>query len=152
MKPDTRSDTKKSPGLVLLTWCAPWLIALPITSVRRIISREELADDAGQELPLELAELLGLERAPGAPAPGAWVVVDRQTPVALGVDRCLQVVDPSTPVRRVPRSLLRSSLELACFPVLRPITGLTETPPVALWLDPARLPLGQRPAYAGASP
>ena len=140
-----------SSGLVLLTWCDPWLIGLPISSVKRIASPEDLFTPTRQEITADLGVLLGLtpDRPRTAVGSGSWVVVDRQTPVALRVDRCLQVIDPRIAVTPVPGGLLRGTISLGCFPLLAPVAGLDESPEFSLWLDPALLSLapllGHRP-------
>ena len=93
-----------APAKSLLVRCDPWLVALPVPCVRRLVSDEAVAvvagaagDSAwlgtvavdGERLPAwDLGRLLGL-----AGGGAAWVLIDRPMPAALRVGRCLHVVD-----------------------------------------------------------
>ncbi len=103
-----------APVKSLLVRCDPWLVALPVACVRRLVADEAVAAVAGavgdspwlgtvavggERLPAwDLGRLLGLKGG-GA----AWVLIDRPLPAALRVGRCLHVVDLAPEMsRRVP--------------------------------------------------
>ncbi len=119
--------------LVLLTWCAPWLVAVPVGAVRRIVETPTAADGIQHDL----ATVLGL---PAGGLGGSWLLIDCRPGLALRVDRCLQLVR-SGPLHLVPPALQRRAVALAAFAPPTTIAGLVQVPPVGLWLDPRQVPV-----------
>ena len=105
--------TAPTPERCLLTFCAPWMVAVPLVVVRRLVADDEARVVAArgtgawlgqvafgtETLPAwDLGRLLGL-----AGGGEAWVLIDRPLPAALRVSRCLQVADIApAAVRSVP--------------------------------------------------
>jgi hypothetical protein len=94
---------------MLLTWCAPWLVAMPLHQVRRIAMVEQAPrggsgsawlgqvaglDNAGTLPAWDVAGLLGVAApiAAGDEAPGSWVIIEQPLLAAVRVGRCLQVL------------------------------------------------------------
>ena len=125
-------DRADADDLVLLTWCAPWLVAVPVSAVRRIVETPTAADGVQHDL----ASVLGL---PAGGTGGSWLLIDCRPGLALRVDRCLQLVRSGT-LRQVPPAMQRRDLDLAAFAPPATIAGLTQVPPVGLWLDPRQVP------------
>ena len=157
-----------APGMSLLAWCEPWLVALPIAAVRRIAAGDEVVTLAGAasgggagawlgtiglgtaRLPAwDLAGLLGIAAVadprpasgPALPSAigGAWIVVDRPLPAALRVGRCLQVADlGKRSVRPLPGGAGGPPGAL-CFAADGLSTGLEPAPRFGLLLAPELL-------------
>jgi hypothetical protein len=157
----------------LLALCPPWVVALPIGALTRVVACEDLpcrpatgsgallgtCDDGGDiRAAWDLGRLLGV---PGGDQ--AWVLLDLAMPLALRTGRCLSVVALPAPVP-IPGGLCTRQRGLGCFPgsALAPaqLAALAEAGaeplPLGLWVDPARLwedgelALG-RQAVAGAA-
>jgi hypothetical protein len=135
----------------LLALCPPWLVALPIAVVARVVATNELSfvsapasgpllgtvEDGGAARPAwDLGRLLGLPDAEQT-----WILLAGPLPLALRVGRCLSVAALQQPLA-IPPALLARRHGLGCFvpptlPALQPyLPGLA---PVGLWLDPTRL-------------
>jgi len=136
---------------ILLVLCAPWVVAIPITAVVRVVTTGDLPlrhapttgallgtlDDGGvQRAAWDLGHLLGTHGNDHA-----WVMLSVPMPVALRTGPCLSVVvaPASCPL---PAILTARSFGLGCFvlPSL-PLPSMTqaELAPVGLRLDPIRL-------------
>jgi hypothetical protein len=144
---------------VLLVDADPWLVALPIAAVGRIVAVEEgvLAPADGGALgglgtvtvagagyrAWDLGRLLH-----GTDGAASWILLAGQ-PAALRAGRCLRVVDGAEPVA-VPALVGGGRRGIG----LLSTAGLAgATVPFALWLDPALLLAVPAPALlAGAAP
>ena len=103
-----------------------------MSAVRRIVETPTAADGVQHDL----ASVLGL---PAGGTGGSWLLIDCRPGLALRVDRCLQLVRSGT-LRQVPPAMQRRDLDLAAFAPPATIAGLTQVPPVGLWLDPRQVP------------
>jgi hypothetical protein len=138
---------------VLLSLCAPWLVAFPIAQVLRVLTGDEsvlrphgaggallgtLEDGGGVRAAWDLRRLLGLDggAGPGAGSTQAWVLLNLPVPLALRTGACLSVL-PAPPTAAIPAVLARQALGLRLF--VRPALPL----PAALQdgLGPAGLAL-----------
>lgn len=115
-----------APVKSLLVRCDRWLVALPVSCVRRLAAEDTVtvvagaADDSpwlgtvavgGERLPAwDLGRLLGL-----AGGGGAWVLIDRPLPAALRVRRCLHVVDLAPEMTRPLPSAAGGLPGASCF-------------------------------------
>ncbi len=137
---------------VLLTLCLPWVVAIPISAVVRVLTIADLTvrptntsaallgtvdDGNAWWAAYDLAHLLGSR----ADDHQAWVLLNLSTPVALRTGPCLSVI-AAPPVCAVPAILTARPLGLGCF--ARPTLPLPEAlqtalAPVGLRLDPTRL-------------
>ncbi len=98
----------------LLLRCEPWLVAVPLSAVRRIVDDDGVGLVAGgtggaawlgqiaagdERLPAwDLGRLLGLDASPGS-----WLLIDRPLPAALRTGRCLRVLHlPTAGLRPLP--------------------------------------------------
>ena len=141
----------------LLTLCAPWVVALPIGTLARVVACEELPlrpasvgggallgtveESGGVRAAWDLGRLLGV-----AGGEQAWILLDLAVPLALRTGRCLSVTALPAPVA-IPDGLCTRQRGLGCFPCsalgVAHRTAITEAGvelfPLGLWLDPARL-------------
>lgn len=146
----------------LLAWCAPWLVALPITAVRRIVDGAAMAHDsegawlgeisglAPTALPAwDLARLIGLPSR--VVSDGTWIIIDRPLSAALRVDRCLQVADLTTVAVRALPPLAGGPPGVCCFTAGTLRTGLSHQPDFGLLLAPEQLLAAAAEAVAAGS-
>lgn len=136
---------------LLLAWCAPWLVALPLAGVRRIAALESAPEGgsgtawlgrvagltaAAAPLPAwDVGGLLGLPMA--IPANSMWIIIERPLVAALRVGRSLQVVEVSV-FTSVP-VIFNSPHATRCFATSGLKTGLDPQPDFGLVLAPEHL-------------
>lgn len=135
---------------LLLAWCAPWLVALPLSAVRRIAAQEStpvggsgatwLGRVAGltaeASLPAwDVGGLLGLSGA--METSSSWIIIEQPLLAALRVGKCLQVVEVND-VTSVP-TILGSPRGTQCFATVGLKTGLYPQPDFGLVLAPEHL-------------
>ncbi len=139
-------------GRVLLMLCRPWVVAIPIPLVVRVLGEADLelvvhsgsgallgtvADGDVRYAAWDLGGLLGVPGAIGQ----AWVLLDLPVPLALRGGPCLSVV-PEPPTCALPSMLSAHAFGLGCF--VRPALPLPQhdqagLAPVGLRIDPQRL-------------
>ena len=118
-----------APVQALLVVAAPWLLALPIAEVERVLLGDALSapppaaqahpallgavqHGGGRRIAVDLGALLGL---PGAAE--SWILLTCQrVPLALRAGRCLQVAQLGGPVRPLPVGCAGGHLALGGFP------------------------------------
>ena len=148
MKPAAAAPATRR--ITLLAWCDPWLVALPVSTVRRIVAGEAMRTVAGAigdgawlgtvdpgdgRLPAwDLGRLLGL-----GGGGDAWVLIDRPLPAALRVGRCLQVVDLGRTVIRPLPGPAGGPPGTSCFRAEGLAPGLHPAPEFGLLLTPDAL-------------
>lgn len=135
---------------LLLAWCAPWLVALPLAGVRRIAPLESAPEggsgaawlgrvagltDAAPLPAWDVGGLLGL--AVSEPANSTWIIIERPLVAALRVGRCLQVVEVSV-FTSVP-VIFNCPHATRCFATNGLKTGLDPQPDFGLVLAPEHL-------------
>ena len=117
------------PAQALLVVAAPWLLALPIAEVERVLLAEALTAPpvaaqahpallgtvlhaGGPRIAVDLGALLGLPSGTES-----WILVTCQRlPLALRAGRCLQVAPLAGPVRPLPVGFAGGHLALGGFP------------------------------------
>ncbi len=97
--------------LWLFAVCHPWMVAVPVTAVERVLAADEVPPSL---LVTPLSRPLGLR-----PQVVGGVVVIRHAgrQAALGVDRCLQVGPLPPGGFAIPGGALRQPRAWSCFPV-----------------------------------
>ena len=141
---------------MLLTWCAPWLVALPLNQVRRIAMAEQAPrggsgsawlgqvaglDNAGTLPAWDVAGLLGVAGQLGVAAPtvagddasASWVIIEQPLVAALRVGRCLQVLTVAETFAIPP--LIGGPAGVRGFATAGLRTGLPAQPDFGLVLD-----------------
>lgn len=137
---------------VLLTLCTPWMVAIPIQAVVRVLTAADLgvrpaagdgallgtvADRSVVHAAWDLARLLGLR----AHDHQAWVLLNLSPPIAIRTGPCLSVVaEPAA--CPLPAMLTLRTLGLGCF--VRPVLPVPDAlqaglAPIGLRVEPTRL-------------
>lgn len=118
--------------LWLFSLCHPWVVALPVTAVDRVLTIDETP---AAVVVTPLASLLGLS----ATTVGSVVIVRANgTLAALGVDRCLQVGALPPGGFPLPLAALRQGRVVGAFPLSEAL-GRHDGARFGLTLDPALL-------------
>lgn len=126
----------------LLLLCRPWLVAVPVPAIRRILLPEQAtctathAEADGVRAPLlDLGRLLRLD----APCDQALVLMDHgRGLLALRTGRCLSVTDLPN-LHDVPPATQRAPSPLTRAFAAGDLARAHDAAPLGLWLDPARL-------------
>ncbi|GDY11807.1 hypothetical protein LBMAG53_06850 [Planctomycetota bacterium] len=141
---DAVRDGHGEPGQVLLVMCRPWLVALPVSDVVRVMAADA-GNAVGSQLTIggeswktaSLSKLLGLASTPDQAAAAFVLIRPGGRPAALATGPCLRVGALPGALVHLPPCAFRHRRPAPCFPAgaLAATHGLAA---FGLFIDPAK--------------